>query len=76
VAVSVIRSRERSPHRDLGHSFLKSGHATQLHPKKFSPETIRLTASHFRSAIREWKATSLASRCDQCLLPAEADMRL
>src|SRR5262249_13073201 len=50
-----------SPPPPLGHSFLKSGHPTQPHPKKFSTETIRLTASH-SPRHRELEATSLSQR--------------
>ena len=44
LAVGICAAREPGGPA-LGHSFLKSGHPTQPHPKKFLPETIRLTAS-------------------------------
>jgi hypothetical protein len=52
-----------------------SGHPTQFHLQKFSPETIRLTASHSprrRSSILRIEATSLSQRMRPMSAPAKS----
>src|SRR5262245_18887301 len=73
---SALESGRASP---PGPQLLKFWSPDATAPKKFSPETIRLTASHSPRVAQPFanrKQRVSVTVCDQCLIAGEADMRL